>query len=259
MKFLSELILMDGENSFLLQKRIALLGAIDKVGSLSAAAKMVPLSYKGAWDMIDAMNNFCPSPVVQKATGGVGGGGTTLTQYGKNLVKTYEVIYQEHQKFLETISHVTDFDSGSLKFFRRFNMQISARNQIVATVVEIKIDKVNATLHMKLKSGYIMTSVITAGAVENLGLKLGDEVIVIFKSNSVLLSSDLDVKLSAMNKLSGIVEKIYFSEINCEVVVNVGGDYIASVVTKGAIEALNIKVGDSVVAIIKSSDVMVGK
>ncbi|MDD3476543.1 MAG: TOBE domain-containing protein [Sulfurimonas sp.] len=259
MKFLSELVLMDGESSFLLQKRVALLSAIEEVGSLSRAAKMVPLSYKGAWDMIDSMNNFCPSPVVEKVTGGVGGGGTKLTEYGKNLVKTYEVIYKEHQKFLETISHVTDFESGSLKFFRRFNMQISARNQLVATIQTIQSDKVNATLHMKLKSGYVMTSVITAGAVENLGVKVGDEVIVIFKSNSVLLSTDMDVKLSAMNKLSGVVEKIYLSEINCEVVVNVGGDHIASVVTKSAIEALDIKVGDNINAIIKSSDVMIGK
>ena len=104
MRFISDLTLIDGENSFLLKKRIALLKAIDEVGSLNLAAKLVPLSYKGAWDMIDVMNNLCPMPIVEKNTGGVGGGGTKLTKYGKNLVKTYEIIEKEHQKFLETIS-----------------------------------------------------------------------------------------------------------------------------------------------------------
>ena len=111
-----------------IKKRIALLIAIDRVGSLNAAAKLVPLSYKGAWDMIDTMNNLCPLPVVEKVTGGLNGGGTKLTEYGKNLVKTYEIIEEEHQKFLNTISHITDFDSGNLKLFRRFNMQISAKS-----------------------------------------------------------------------------------------------------------------------------------
>ena len=78
MKFISDLTLIDGDSSFLLKKRIALLKAIDEVGSLNSAAKLVPLSYKGAWDMIDTMNNLCPTPVVEKNTGGIGVGLTIV-------------------------------------------------------------------------------------------------------------------------------------------------------------------------------------
>ncbi len=259
MKFISDLTLIDGENSFLLKKRIALLIAIDRVGSLNAAAKLVPLSYKGAWDMIDTMNNLCPVPVVEKVTGGVNGGGTKLTEYGKNLVKTYEVIEEEHQKFLKTLSHITDFDSGNLKLFRRFNMQISARNQLVGVVELIENGKINASIYIKLKSGYTMVSVITNGAVENLNLQVGDEVVAIFKSSSVLLTTDMNLNISARNKVNGVVETIHFGEVNSEVVVNLGGDLIASVITKNAVGNLDVKVGDKVTAVIKSSDVMIGK
>lgn len=259
MRFISDLTLIDGENSFLLKKRIALLKAIDEVGSLNLAAKLVPLSYKGAWDMIDVMNNLCPMPIVEKNTGGVGGGGTKLTQYGKNLVKTYEIIEKEHQKFLETISLVTDFDSGNLKFFRRFNMQISARNQLLGIIQKIEIEKVSATIYVKLKSGYVMTSVITVGAIENLGLKENDEVIVIIKSNSIFFSKDEKINISARNKLNGIIESIHLGEINAEVILNVNGDLIAGVITKNAIDELGLKVTDKATAIIKSSDVMIGK
>ncbi len=259
MQFISNLTLIDGENSFLLEKRIALLQAIEQTGSLSSAAKLVPLSYKGAWDMISVMNNLCPVPVVEKVTGGVSGGGTSLTAYGRNLVKTYEVIHKEHQKFLETLSHITDFDNGSLKFFRRFAMQISARNQLVGVVELIEVGAVNASVYLKLKSGYTVVSVITAGAVENLNLMVGDEVIVIFKSSAVLLTTDTSINISARNKLAGVVETIHFGEVNSEVVVNIGGDLIASVITKNAVGNLDVKVGDRVTAVIKSSDVMIGK
>ena len=259
MKFISDLTLMDGENSFLLKKRIALLKAIDEVGSLNLAAKLVPLSYKGAWDMIDVMNNLCPTPVVEKNLGGIGGGGTKLTSYGKNLVKTYEIIEKEHQKFLETISLITDFDTGNLKFFRRFNMQISARNQLLGVIEKITFEKVNATINIRLKNGYVMTSVITTGAVENLGLKENDEVIVIFKSSSALLSMDEKINISARNKLSGVVEKVHLDQINAEVIVDIGGDLIACIITKDSIEELGIKIGDKATVVVKSSDVMIGK
>ncbi len=259
MQFISPLSLFDGESSVLLEKRIALLKAIKDIGSLNKAAALVPLSYKGAWDMIDRMNNLCPNFVVEKETGGKGGGGTKLTPYGENLIKTYEVIQKEHQKFLETLSHITDFDSGSLKLFRRFNMQISARNQLVGVVELIENGKINASVYIKLKSGYTIVSVITNGAVENLDLKIGDEVIVIFKSSSVLLTTDMSLNISARNKLNGVIETIHFGEVNSEVIVNIGGDLVASVITKNAVGNLDVKVGDRVTAIIKSSDVMIGK
>jgi len=259
MEFLSGLTLAHGEQSFLLEKRMALLRAIEETGSLNSAAKRVPLSYKGAWDMVDSMNNLCPVPVVEKVTGGVHGGGTVLTEYGRNLVKTYEVIQKEHQKFLETLSHITDFDSGSLKFFRRLNMQISARNQIVGRVELIDEGQVNASVYIKLKSGYTLVSVITLTATKNLGLKIGDEVVAIFKSSSVLLTTDTSLNISARNKLAGVVEQVTLGGVNGEVVIDIGGDTIASVITKNAVGNLDIKKGDAVTAIIKASDIMVGK
>ena len=67
--------------SFLGDTRIRLLEAIDTHGSISQAAKAVPLSYKAAWDAVDAMNNLA-----DEAAGGAQrpaashGGGTLLTE-----------------------------------------------------------------------------------------------------------------------------------------------------------------------------------
>ena len=56
--------------SFLGDTRIRLLEAIEKHGSISQAAKAVPISYKAAWDAIDAMNNLADQPLVVRSTGG---------------------------------------------------------------------------------------------------------------------------------------------------------------------------------------------
>ena len=73
---------------FLLEKRIELLKAIKQTGSINKAATLVPMSYKSAWEAVEAMNNLSISPIVTRETGGAGGGGTTLTNYGENLLTT---------------------------------------------------------------------------------------------------------------------------------------------------------------------------
>jgi molybdate transport system regulatory protein len=104
-----------------------------------------------------------------------------------------------------------------------------------------------------------MVSVITVGAVENLNLEIGDEVIVIIKSSAVLITTDISLSISARNKLNGVVENIHLGEVNSEVIINIGGDLIASVITKNAVGELDVKIGDKVTAVIKSNDVMIGK
>jgi len=259
-EFSSSLTIFNSDTPLLLEKRILLLGYIEEVGSISKAAKRVPMSYKTAWDAIDAINNLCPTPVVVKSTGGVGGGGAIVTPYGKNLIKTYSTLKKEHEKFLSQLTKMTDFNTGALKSLERFSMQISARNQIQGVVEHMEKGKVNSSIYLKLKSGYTLVSVITNGAVENLNLKIDDEVIAIFKSSSVLLTTDLSLNISARNKFQGTVTHINLGEVNSEVLIDIGnGDKIASVITKNATGNLDLKIGDSVSAIIKSSDVMIGK
>jgi len=72
--------------TFLGDTRIRLLEAIGTHGSISQAAKAVPLSYKAAWDAIDAMNNLADHPLVIRSTGGKNGGGTAITDYGHKVV-----------------------------------------------------------------------------------------------------------------------------------------------------------------------------
>ena len=245
---------------FLLEKRIELLYAIKEYGSISKAAKAVPMSYKSAWEAVDTMNSLSPEPIVCRETGGKDGGGTTITSYGLKLLVTYKVLKEEHTRFLERLSQVTDIESGEFKTIGRLAMQISARNQIQGEVESVELGAVNAKIGIKLKSGHMLVSVITKEAVKNLRLKQGDSATAIFKASTVMLAVPGEMQLSARNGIAGSISHITVGEVNAEVVVDIGNhDVLVAVITVDALKALKLKEGSSVIAIIKSSDVMLGR
>jgi molybdopterin-binding protein len=65
--------------------------------------------------------------------------------------------------------------------------------------------------------------------------------------------------LSARNQLVGKVEEIKLGNVMAHVVVRVGENIIDSVITRRSAEELNLKVGDTVTAVIKSTEVMLQK
>lgn len=58
-------------------------------GSISAAAREMGMSYRRAWQLVEALNKSFNEPVVVTATGGKRGGGAVVTDFGKRLVTAY--------------------------------------------------------------------------------------------------------------------------------------------------------------------------
>lgn len=260
MEMSSNLTLELAHKPFLLEKRIDLLHAIARVGSISKAAKEVPMSYKSAWEAIDAMNNLSPTPIVLKETGGAGGGGTKLTHYGENLLKTYSTLKKEQEKFLKKMTEITDMDNGTLKTIGRFSMQISARNQISGIVDKIIEGDVNANIVIIPKNGQELFANVSLSTIATLDIKVGEEIIAIFKSSNVLISTDENIAISARNKIKGKISSICQNNTNSQVMIDIGeGKNITSIITTGAVKKLALNEGKEVFAFIKSNDVMVGK
>ena len=65
--------------------------------------------------------------------------------------------------------------------------------------------------------------------------------------------------LSARNQLPGIVEEIQIGDIMAHVVVKVGGNLIESVITRTSVEEMQLKTGDHVRVVVKSTEVMIQK
>lgn len=81
--------------------RVILLERIDKFGSIAAAAKSMGLGYRNAWLWVEAMNCLAPAPLVEKATGGAGGGHARLTEEGRNVIAEYKQLRARFQEFLQ--------------------------------------------------------------------------------------------------------------------------------------------------------------
>ncbi len=64
-------------------------------------------------------------------------------------------------------------------------------------------------------------------------------------------------KISARNQLRGTVEEVVLGTVTAKVSVRVGENLIESVITRQSVEELDVKIGDQVTALIKSSEVMI--
>jgi molybdopterin-binding protein len=65
--------------------------------------------------------------------------------------------------------------------------------------------------------------------------------------------------LSARNQLPGTIESIHLGEVMARVVVKVGDNVVESVITRTSAEELELKQGDAVSVVVKSTEVMIQK
>ena len=72
--------------------KIALLEEIARSGSISAAGRVLRMSYRRAWELVEDLNRHLGTSVVTTASGGSGGGGARLTEAGQVLVAEYRAI-----------------------------------------------------------------------------------------------------------------------------------------------------------------------
>ena len=69
--------------------RFNILKAVAEHGSLSAAAKALGMSYRAVWGKIRATEDRLGQQLLRKQTGGISGGGSELTPFANNLLKSY--------------------------------------------------------------------------------------------------------------------------------------------------------------------------
>src|SRR5258708_7428257 len=176
-----------GEQTLGGASRIALLAAIRETGSITGAARAVGMSYKAAWDAVDTMNNLAGEPLVIRATGGKGGGGTTLTPRATRLIDTFRAVEREHRRFLERTGAAIEGFVKEWELIGRIGMKTSARNQLYGTVSAITRGSVNDEVALALPGGQTIVAVLTHESTETLGLPVGAAAFAPVKASRVML------------------------------------------------------------------------
>ncbi|MEC7490272.1 MAG: LysR family transcriptional regulator [Pseudomonadota bacterium] len=69
-----------------------LLRLIDTTGSIAAAAREMGMSYRRAWTLVETMNTTFRQTVVKAVSGGRGGGGAEITDFGCEVLKCYRAM-----------------------------------------------------------------------------------------------------------------------------------------------------------------------
>ena len=240
--------------------RIALLAKIGETGSITAAAHAVGMSYKGAWDAIDAMNNLADEPLVTRVTGGKGGGGTHLTERGQRLVEAFAALEDIQRRFLEQFESLADPSATDIKLIRSLMFRTSARNQLSGRVVAIHKGAVNDTVELELPGGERVVATLTCESTQDLGLEVGTEAVALIKASSVLVGlPDDGMRLSARNQFAGTVTHVTLGAVNADVRIRLaGGSVMTAIVTVESASSLGLKEGLAVVAIVKASSVILG-
>ncbi len=89
------------EETFLGYGRVVLLERIIDYGSITKAAKSMGMSYRNAWELVASMNKLSKKPLVDRFTGGKGGGGTVVTEHGKKAIVLFWKLRSDLMAFLK--------------------------------------------------------------------------------------------------------------------------------------------------------------
>ncbi|MGE7137586.1 TOBE domain-containing protein [Luteibacter sp. NPDC031894] len=240
--------------------RVELLAHIGATGSITAAAKASGMSYKGAWDAVEAMNNLAGEPLVLRTAGGRGGGGAKLTARAERLIASFRGIEAEHRRFVERLAGLGEDATDDLHLLRTFTMRTSARNQLAGTVRRIGEGAVNDTVEVSLPGGAALLATVTRESAASLGLVVGRAVVALVKASWVMLALPGDgLRVSASNRLPGTVSRVVPGAVNSEVTVSLdGGGSICAIVTMESVADLDLAEGERVLAVFDASSVILG-
>jgi len=240
-------------------RRLALLAAIGETGSISAAAKTIGITYKAAWDAVDAMNNLAGDLLVLAQHGGRGGGGAVLTVAGQKVVDDLARMQQLQAEFMAQVEAAGGLDK-SFELIRKLSMKSSARNVLTGTVESVNHGGVNAEVNIRLPGGDQLHAIVTCESAKELELAPGREVQALIKASWIILTvADDALRTSARNRLCGKVQRIVEGEVNAEIVIGLsGGSTIAAIITQQSLQDMALKPEDEVCALIKASHIIIG-
>lgn len=253
------LSLRRGEGPRIGAERIALLEALDELGSIRAAADRAGLSYKTAWDAVQALNNLFDAPLVVTRAGGRRGGAAQLTPSGHAVVVAFQRVETELAEVLVRLEQGLAGAPDDLgRLFWSLGMQTSARNALRGTVTRITDDgAVNAEVTLAVAGGVEIVAVVTRESVATLRLAIGRPVIALIKSSFVVLAKGEGVVTSARNHIKGVVSTRHDGAISSEVVIEVAqGKTLTATITRESADAMQLKEGEVVTALIKAPHVI---
>jgi molybdate transport system regulatory protein len=253
------LSLRRGEGGRVGAERIALLEALGELGSIRAAAARVGLSYKAAWDAVQALNNLFDAPLVNARAGGAQGGAAELTPSGRAAVAAFRRLEGDLAEVLARLDRglagapAADIGGG----FWSLGMQTSARNALRGTVTQLTYGAVNTEVTLAVAGGVEIVAIVTCESAAALGIAVGKPVIALIKSSFVVLAKGEGLVTSARNQIAGVVASREDGAVSSEITLEIAqGKTLIATITRQSAEAMGLAPGEKLTALIKAPHVI---
>ena len=240
-------------------ERIALLRAVRDTGSISAAARLLGLSYKGAWDAVRVLNNLFPAPLVVPTAGGRDGGASRVTPAGEAVLAAFGRAEEELSGVVRRLEADLAAGGHSTPSIWSLLMKTSARNALRGTVARVVAGAVNSEVTLDIGGGIEIVATVTRESVEDLGLSPGVPALALIKASFVILARDEGERLrtSARNCLAGMVARREDGPVSSEVTLQLNaGRTLTATLTRESADALALSEGTPALALIKASHVI---
>ncbi|SCK24083.1 TOBE domain-containing protein [Vogesella sp. LIG4] len=233
-------------------QRLALLRAIATQGSISAAARSCGISYKAAWQQVENMNRQSPCALVERVSGGRGGGGTRLTELGAQLLHAWDTAGSALQ--------AADDSPATLPALSRLPLRTSARNQLPGRITRLEAGAVNDTVHIQLAGGQPLIAQVTRSSSEELALAPGRQVVALIKASWMALATpDAAAHIAVANRLVGSISRISPGAVNSEVILQLpGGGTLCVIADNDSIASLQLQTGSTASALFSAQHVILG-
>jgi len=155
-----------------------ILEQIEKEWSISKTAETLGMSYRYVWSYLQRIEKALGEAVIETYRGGKsGGGGARLTKLGKTLLDEYKRV----ESYLgEVLSDVEYWEAVGLK--------ISARNRLKGKVLTVEKETLTAKIKVEIILPAIITALISREAVEELDIKVGEEVEAVIKATEIMIA-----------------------------------------------------------------------
>ncbi|WP_307726604.1 TOBE domain-containing protein [uncultured Massilia sp.] len=228
-------------------KRIAILRRVGEAGSISEAARAAGVSYKAAWQALETLANLAGTPLVEKAVGGSGGGGATLTPAGRRVLDAADEMARARQRILESFAH------GDTSGRAAFALRTSMRNQFPCTVGALSAHGGQVRVRLLLADGGALHARITRESAQLLGLAPGMEVLALCKATAVQVAAHIAVS-SAGNVLDGAIVRASRAKAGEVTLRLASGVQLVGFAAAGGI----LKAGQAAMASIDEASVVIG-
>lgn len=207
-------------------KRLDILRRIGQVGSISEAARGAGVSYKAAWQALDALTNLAGAPLVERTVGGSGGGGARLTATGAQLLQAADTLQTLRAQALAQIAPPNTHPSAPAPQLAALGLRTSMRNQLPCQVLRLSRSGQATRVHLALADGSLLVARITRESAELLGLAAHTRVLALAKATAVKVAAHdaaLPPPRESASRLVGVVNRIARASSGDEVVLTLPG------------------------------------